>query len=109
MLREGSADARFVRLDVTDATSAQHAAEWIEAEYARLDILVNNAGTASVTRRGATPSQTSLEDMRAVYEINVFGVVIVTNAMLHCSAALRPGESSMSPARLARSPRRAIR
>jgi NAD(P)-dependent dehydrogenase (short-subunit alcohol dehydrogenase family) len=82
VLREGSADARFVRLDVTDATSAQHAAEWIEAEYARLDILVNNAGTASVTRRGATPSQTSLEDMRAVYEINVFGVVIVTNAML---------------------------
>ena len=81
-LRDGGADARFVQLDVTDAKSVQRAAEWIEAGYGRLDVLVNNAGTASVTRRGAPPSQTSLEDMRAVYEINVFGVVAVTNAML---------------------------
>jgi NAD(P)-dependent dehydrogenase (short-subunit alcohol dehydrogenase family) len=81
-LRDGGADAHFVQLDVTDAKSVQRAAEWIEAEYGRLDILVNNAGTASVARRSAPPSQTSLDDMRAVYEINVFGVVAVTNAML---------------------------
>jgi NAD(P)-dependent dehydrogenase (short-subunit alcohol dehydrogenase family) len=81
-LRDGGADVHFVQLDVTDAKSIQRAAEWIEVEYGRLDVLVNNAGTASVARRGALPSQTSLEDMRAVYEINVFGVVAVTNAML---------------------------
>jgi NAD(P)-dependent dehydrogenase (short-subunit alcohol dehydrogenase family) len=81
-LREAGIDARFVQLDVTDATSVQRAAKWIEAEYGRLDVLVNNAGTASVARRGGPPSQTSLDDMRAVYEINVFGVVAVTNAML---------------------------
>jgi NAD(P)-dependent dehydrogenase (short-subunit alcohol dehydrogenase family) len=81
-LRDGGADARFIPLDVTDAKSVQRAAEWIEAEYGRLDVLVNNAGTASVARRGGPPSQTSLDDMRAVYEINVFGVVTVTNAML---------------------------
>jgi len=81
-LRDGGADAHFVQLDVTDATSVQPAAEWIEAEYGRPDILVNNAGTASVTHRGGPPSQTSLDNMQAVYEINVFGVVAVTNAML---------------------------
>ena len=81
-LRDGGADAHFVQLDVTDAKSIQRAAEWIEAEYGRLDVLVNNAGTASVARRGTLPSETSLDDMRAVYEINVFGVVAVTNAML---------------------------
>jgi NAD(P)-dependent dehydrogenase (short-subunit alcohol dehydrogenase family) len=81
-LRDGGADAHFVQLDVTDAKSIQRAAEWIEAGYGRLDVLVNNAGTASVTRQRATPSQTSLDDMRAVYEINVFGAVAVTNAML---------------------------
>jgi NAD(P)-dependent dehydrogenase (short-subunit alcohol dehydrogenase family) len=81
-LRDGGVDARFVQLDVTDAKSVQQAAEWIEAAYGRLDVLVNNAGTSSVARRGYPPSQTSLEDMRAVYEINVFGVVAVTNAML---------------------------
>jgi NAD(P)-dependent dehydrogenase (short-subunit alcohol dehydrogenase family) len=81
-LREGGADARFVQLEVTDLTSVRQAAGWVEAEYGRLDVLVNNAGTATVSRRGFPPSQTSLDDMRAVYEINVFGVVTVTNAML---------------------------
>jgi NAD(P)-dependent dehydrogenase (short-subunit alcohol dehydrogenase family) len=82
LLLDGGVDARFVQLDVTDAKSIELAAEWISAEYGRLDVLVNNAGTATVARRGGPPSQTSLEDMRAVYEINVFGIVAVTNAML---------------------------
>jgi NAD(P)-dependent dehydrogenase (short-subunit alcohol dehydrogenase family) len=81
-LRDGGADAHFVQLDVTDAKSIERAAEWIEAEYGHLDVLVNNAGTATVARQGYPPSQTSLADMRAVYEINVFGVIAVTNAML---------------------------
>ena len=77
-LRDGGAEARYVPLDVTDAKSAQQAADWIEEEYGRLDILVNNAGIA----RGGPPSQTDLDAMREVYETNVFGVIIVTNAML---------------------------
>ena len=81
-LRDDGADARLVQLDVTDSKSSSQAAEWIDAEYGRLDVLVNNAGTATVARQGFPPSQTSLEDMRAVYEVNVFGVVAVTNALL---------------------------
>ena len=77
-LRDGGADARFVPLDVTDAKSAQEAADWIDREYGRLDILVNNAGIA----RGGPPSQIDLDAMREVYETNVFGVILVTNAML---------------------------
>ena len=77
-LRAGGAEARFVRLDVTDDTSVRQAAGWIEQEYGRLDILVNNAGIA----RGNLPSQTDLAAMREVYEVNVFGVIRVTNAML---------------------------
>src|SRR4051794_4300615 len=73
-LRKDGADARFVQLDVTDGESIGRAAAWIEAEYGRLDILVNNAGTSTLSRRGASPSETSLDDMRAVYEVNVFGV-----------------------------------
>jgi len=73
------AEARFVPLDVTDAKSAQEAAGWIEREYGHLDILVNNAGIAV---RGGPPSETGLDAMREVYETNVFGVIMVTNAML---------------------------
>jgi len=80
-LREVLPDAdgvRFVPLDVTDAKSVQLAADWIDKEYGHLDILVNNAGIA----RGAPPSQSDLDEMREVYETNVFGVIRVTNAML---------------------------
>ncbi|MGH3175290.1 MAG: SDR family oxidoreductase [Streptosporangiaceae bacterium] len=78
-LRDAGADARFVRLDVTDPKSAQEAADWVDHHYGRLDILVNNAG---IVRAGGLPSQTDLDAMREVYETNVFGVIIVTNAML---------------------------
>jgi NAD(P)-dependent dehydrogenase (short-subunit alcohol dehydrogenase family) len=78
VLRSDGADARFVRLDVTDDASVQRAAGWIERDYGRLDILVNNAGIA----RGGPPSQTDLDTMREVYEVNVFGVIRVTNTML---------------------------
>jgi NAD(P)-dependent dehydrogenase (short-subunit alcohol dehydrogenase family) len=35
-LREAGADARFVRLDVTDPKSAAEAADWVDREYGRL-------------------------------------------------------------------------
>jgi NAD(P)-dependent dehydrogenase (short-subunit alcohol dehydrogenase family) len=76
-LREG-VEARFVPLDVTEDESVRQAADWIEKEYGRLDILINNAGIA----RGQRPSETDLDQMREVYETNVFGVIRVTNAML---------------------------
>ena len=78
-LRSGGADAKYLRLDVTDAESVREAAGWIDREYGRLDILVNNAGIAI---RGGPPSATDLDAMREVYETNVFGVIMVTNAML---------------------------
>ena len=77
-LRDG-ADARYVPLDVTDATSVREAADWIEKEFGSLDILVNNAG---ITVGGGPPSETDLQAMREVYETNVLGVIMVTNAML---------------------------
>jgi NAD(P)-dependent dehydrogenase (short-subunit alcohol dehydrogenase family) len=78
-LTDAGTEARFVQLDVTDEQSIERAAAWIDAEYGRLDALVNNAGIAG--GRGA-PSETSVAEMREIYETNVFGVVAVTNAML---------------------------
>ncbi|MBO0813461.1 MAG: SDR family oxidoreductase [Microlunatus sp.] len=71
----------FVQLDVTDPSSIEAAAQWIDQKYQTLDILVNNAGIAVPETEGR-PSSTSLETVRRVYETNVFGVVAVTNAML---------------------------
>lgn len=69
-----------LRIDVTAVTSIAEAANQIEQRYGRLDILVNNAGIAG-SFIGA-PSEATADDMREVYDTNLFGVVSVTNAML---------------------------
>jgi NAD(P)-dependent dehydrogenase (short-subunit alcohol dehydrogenase family) len=71
---------RFVHLDVTDPATIAAAAEFIDAEYGRLDILVNNAGISR--DRPYSPTDLPVDNLREVYETNVFGVVAVTNAML---------------------------
>ncbi|MFC7583719.1 SDR family NAD(P)-dependent oxidoreductase [Nonomuraea antimicrobica] len=70
-----------MRIDVTDEASVAAAAKWIETEYGRLDILVNNAGIVGGPA-AHQPSAAAAEQVREVYETNVFGVVTVTNAML---------------------------
>ena len=71
-------DARPIALDVTRADSIAAAAARIRREFGRLDVLVNNAGIATF----ATPSAARLDDVRAVFETNVFGVIAVTQALL---------------------------
>jgi NAD(P)-dependent dehydrogenase (short-subunit alcohol dehydrogenase family) len=71
-------DARAWLLDVTRADSIAAAATRIQSEVGRLDVLVNNAGIATF----GTASTTRVEDVRAVFETNVFGVIAVTQAML---------------------------
>ena len=71
-------DARASALDVTCADSIAAAAARIRRELGRLDVLVNNAAIAV----SGTPSAARLDDVRAVFETNVFGVIAVTQAML---------------------------
>ena len=83
--------ARAIQLDVTDQASINGAAEHIRKEFGRLDVLVNNAGIAFAGNPGVpfeerlksnVPSTASIDDVRRVYETNVFGVMAVTQAML---------------------------
>jgi len=69
-----------VRLDVTDPGSVAEAARFIEAgcDGRGLDALVNNAGIAVAGPVEGVP----LEDWRRQFEVNVLGVVAVTQAVL---------------------------
>ena len=76
-------DVRFVQLEVTHLASVLSAKQLIESETGRLDVLVNNAGIGAVPgSRFNSPEEEIAENMRAVYETNVFAVVTVTNAFL---------------------------
>jgi NAD(P)-dependent dehydrogenase (short-subunit alcohol dehydrogenase family) len=80
-----------LQLDVTDRVSIATAAERIGKEFGRLDLLVNNAAISN-TRKGSLSlqeyakitlaSNASLDEVRAVWETNVFGVLAVYQAML---------------------------
>ncbi|HET7538571.1 MAG TPA: SDR family oxidoreductase [Polyangiaceae bacterium] len=77
-LRKEGLDAKLLALDVTNDASVRAAAATYGKTSDTLDVLVNNAGIAV---GGYTPpTAASLDDMRAVYEVNVFGPVRVTQA-----------------------------
>jgi NAD(P)-dependent dehydrogenase (short-subunit alcohol dehydrogenase family) len=90
--REVGPDARALQLDVTDQASIAAAARRIRTELGRLDVLIQNAAISntsklpsqSVEEYAATtrPSNVPLDEMRAVWETNVFGVLAVFQAML---------------------------
>jgi len=66
------------RLDVTDSDSVEACITRVIADRGRVDAVVNNAGSGHV----GTIEQETLEDVRAVMEVNFFGVVRVTRAAL---------------------------
>lgn len=80
-----------LQLEVTDRASIARAAERIQKEAGHLDLLVNNAAVSSTRtdvqdmdelRALARPSVVSLDEVRAVWEVNVLGVLAVYQAML---------------------------
>src|SRR5580700_3907925 len=85
------ADARALQLDATNGASIASAAERIRNELGRLDVLVNNAAISHAGKPGRPLEEmaksgrlsfVSLDEVRAVFETNVFGVIAVTQAML---------------------------
>jgi NAD(P)-dependent dehydrogenase (short-subunit alcohol dehydrogenase family) len=82
-LAAGRLGARMVLIDVTDDASVAAAAKTIEADGG-LDVLVNNAGIEVRTEENAVlgAAEVTADQMRSVFETNVFGVVRVTHAFL---------------------------
>ena len=67
-------------LDVTQPETIQAAARQIEAGHGKLDVLVNNAGIAQEWQ--SKPSTVDLALVRRTYDTNVFGPMLMIQAML---------------------------
>jgi len=84
-------NAKAIQLDVTNQQSIDAAMASIDNEYGKLDLLVNNAGISHGGNAPKNPEElmstgravnVSLNEVRTVWETNVFGVISVTQAAL---------------------------
>jgi NAD(P)-dependent dehydrogenase (short-subunit alcohol dehydrogenase family) len=69
---------RIKQLDVTDDVSVKNAIQTISSDAGRIDILVNNAGYGL---NGAF-EDLAMDEIKAQYETNVFGLIRTTQAVL---------------------------
>jgi NAD(P)-dependent dehydrogenase (short-subunit alcohol dehydrogenase family) len=67
-----------VALDVTDTASIRSAVDAVLARAGRIDVLVNNAGYGQY---GAA-EEVTLEEWRAQFEVNLFGSIAMTQAVV---------------------------
>ncbi|ASL45313.1 putative oxidoreductase [Burkholderia sp. AD24] len=76
-----------VALDVTDEAQAKAAVQAAVEKFGRVDVLVNNAGFGLL---GAV-EESADQDVRRMYDTNVFGLLNVTRAVLPVMRAQRAG------------------
>ena len=78
----GFADVEALEIDVTNADSVQQAAAVLSGKVSGLDVLINNAGIAGKASPNTTASQSSMDDIRNVFDTNFFGTIQTTQAFL---------------------------
>ena len=84
---EGLENIEAIALDVTSQQSVDTARTEISKKTGVLDVLINNAGINGIKFNGDTPvmhtaTGTGVDVFKEVYEVNVYGVIRVTQAFL---------------------------
>lgn len=65
-------------MDVTDPDAIRRAVRTAVAHFGRIDVLVNNAGLG----HGGPLEEAKLEDIRRLFDVNIIGMILVTQAVL---------------------------
>lgn len=79
-LKDEGLDVRLLEIDVADEDSVRRAAETVAKEVDGLHVLVNNAGI--IIEASTPPSELKMENIKATFEVNLFGPIRVTQAFV---------------------------
>jgi NAD(P)-dependent dehydrogenase (short-subunit alcohol dehydrogenase family) len=96
------AGVTYLDLDVTSDESVASAVKQVIDRFGHIDVLVNNAGVGST---GAA-EEFSITQTQDIFDINVYGVMRTTKAVLPHMRAQGADASSMSPPSAGSSPAR---
>lgn len=84
-------NARVLQLDITKPDAVSAAVALIQKEFGYLNLLVNNAAISHAGKQGRTmeevlgaqkPSVAPLDELRTVWDTNVFSTLAITQALL---------------------------
>jgi len=77
---EGLVNCELLIIDTADQASVANAAVILNSKIKQLDILINNA--AILGRRPDPANPLNIEDVRAVFNTNLFGTIMVIDALM---------------------------
>lgn len=87
LVRGNEDKALILKLDVTNADDIAAAVKAAEARFGRIDVLVNNAGIGYF----GSLEESEIDEVRKMFEINVWGLVNMTRAVLPVMRKRRSG------------------
>ncbi len=79
LVKEAGGTPLVVETDVTSETSVEEMAQTVVERYGRVDVLVNNSGIGGPTAR---LWEVAPAEWRSTFDVNVFGVFLVTRAVV---------------------------
>ncbi|WP_322513479.1 SDR family NAD(P)-dependent oxidoreductase [Chloroflexus sp.] len=81
--------AQLLRLamDLTDPAAIRHGVAAALAHFGRIDVLVNNAGLG----HGGPLEEATIDDIRRLFDVNIIGMMLVTQAVLPAMRAAGSG------------------
>ena len=91
--------AMGVVVNVTSKESCEAMVQAVMDKWGRIDVLVNNAGIS----QKVTVADMTIEDMRRIFEVNVYGLILCTQACMKPMRQARYGRIvNLSSAQLGR-------
>ena len=76
-----------ITVDITSPESVQSMADTVMDRFGRIDVLVNNAGIS----QKVTVEDMTLEDMKRIFNVNMFGLFLCTQACMKPMRAAKYG------------------